>query len=155
LDLFILSLDSLEQLLIMPRSIFLDPTSCPTDIQLTEALGENYRFWETLRDGALKSGKVESEGWYFGGKKFGWSYRISDKKRVLIYLLPRDGFFKVAFVFGEKAIEEVKKSTINSHLIEELIAAKKYAEGKGIRFAIKSKEETIDALEFLRVKLEF
>lgn len=139
----------------MPHSIFLDPTYCPSDIQLTEALGENYRYWETLRDAALISGKVETEGWHFGGKKFGWSYRISDKKRVLIYLLPRDGFFKVAFVFGEKAIEEVKKSAINSDLIEELIAAKKYTEGKGIRFAIKSKEETIDALEFLKVKLEF
>lgn len=139
----------------MPHSIFLDSTYCPTDIQLTEALGENYRFWETLRDAALKSGKVETEGWYFGGKKFGWSYRISDKKRVLIYLLPRDGFFKVAFVFGEKAIEEVKKSAINSNLIEELIAAKKYAEGKGIRFSVSTKDETLDALEFLRVKLEF
>lgn len=139
----------------MPHSIFLDPTYCPTDIQLTEALGENYRYWETLRDAVLKSGKVETEGWYFGGKKFGWSYRISDKKRVLIYLLPRDGFFKVAFVFGEKAIEEVKKSAINSNLIEELIAAKKYAEGKGIRFSVFTKDETLDALEFLRVKLEF
>jgi hypothetical protein len=139
----------------MPHSIFLDSTYCPTDIQLTEALDENYRFWETLRDAALKSGKVETEGWYFGGKKFGWSYRISDKKRVLIYLLPRDGFFKVAFVFGEKAIEEVKKSAINSNLIEELIAAKKYAEGKGIRFSVFTKDETLDALEFLRVKLEF
>jgi hypothetical protein len=139
----------------MPHSIFLDPTYCPTDIQLTEALGENYRFWETVRDGALKSGKVETEGWHFGGENFGWSYRISDKKRVLIYLLPRDGFFKVAFVFGEKAIEEVKKSAINSNLIEELIAAKKYAEGKGIRFSVSTKDETLDALEFLRVKLEF
>lgn len=139
----------------MPHSIFLDPTYCPTDIQLTEALGKSYRFWETLRDAALKSGKVEAEGWHFGGKKFGWRYRISDKKRVLIYLLPRDGFFKVAFVFGEKAIEEVKKSAINADLIDELIATKKYAEGKGIRFAIKSKGETMNALEFLRVKLEF
>jgi hypothetical protein len=139
----------------MPHSIFLDSTYCPTDIQLTEALGENYRYWETLRDAALKSGKVETEGWHFGGKKFGWSYRISHKKRVLIYLLPRDGFFKVAFVFGEKAIEEVKKSTINPSLIKELMNAKKYAEGKGIRFSVSSKDETLDALEFLRVKLEF
>jgi hypothetical protein len=139
----------------MPHSIFLDPTYCPTDIQLTEALGESYRFWEILRDAALKSGKVESEGWHFSGKKFGWSYRISDKKRVLIYFLPRDGFFKVAFVFGEKAIEEVQRSTINPNLIEELIYAKKYAEGKGIRFSVTTKEETMDALEFLRVKLEF
>lgn len=155
MDLFFLSLDSPELYCFMPHSIFLDSTYCPTDIQLTKALDENYRYWETLRDAALKSGKVENEGWHFGGKKFGWSYRINDKKRVLIYLLPRDGFFKVAFVFGERAIEELKKSTINFDLIGELIAAKKYAEGKGIRFSVTSIEETMDALEFLRVKLEF
>jgi hypothetical protein len=54
-------------------------------------------------------------------------------------LLPRDGFFKVALVFGQKATELILASTVSEDLKNELKAAKVYAEGRGIRVEVKNK----------------
>lgn len=138
----------------MPISVFIDKESIPTEKELQEILGETYSFWATIRNEVLKLEDFENEGWHFSGAKYGWSYRISDKKRVLVYLLPREGYFKVAFVFGEKAVEKIKESSINPKIIEELLAAKKYAEGRGIRIDVKEKGVLKDLLKLLEIKVE-
>jgi hypothetical protein len=76
--------------------------------------------------------------WNYPGKKYGWSYRIKDKKRAIIYFLPRDKYFKVAFVFGQKATDIVLASNISREIKTELEQATKYAEGRGIRIDIKN-----------------
>lgn len=93
--------------------------------------------------------------WHFSGEKFGWSYRISDKKRVLIYLLPRDGFFKTAFVFGQKATDEIQKSTIDDTIKKELLAVKVYAEGRGIRLEVRNKHVLKDIQQLIAIKIQF
>lgn len=138
----------------MPISVFIDKESIPTEKELQEILGDTYSIWTTIRSEALKLENFEKEGWHFSGQKHGWNYRISDKKRVLIYLLPRKGYFKVAFVFGEKAVEKIKESAINPKIIEELLAAKKYAEGRGIRIDVKEKRVLKDILKLLEIKVE-
>lgn len=55
----------------------------------------------------------------------------------MIYLLPRDGFFKIAFVFGQKAVDEILKSNITESIKTELKNAKVYAEGRGIRIEVR------------------
>lgn len=140
----------------MPNSVFMDKTCVPDERSLLDVLGQKaFARWERICGVCRESGAVAQEGWHFSGKKFGWSYRLSDKKRVLIYLLPREGFFKVAFVFGDQAVEFLRTSEIDLQLLRTLVEAKKYAEGRGIRFAVQSEEETQEALELLKVKLKF
>lgn len=141
-----------ERKICMPQSVFLQQEIIPSEEELQKALGETYPYWKAIYKSAVDLYTVEKEGWHFSGKKYGWSYRISDKKRVLIYLLPRDGYFKVAFVFGEKAVVEIKQSGINPKIVEELLAAKAYAEGRGIRLDIKKDNEIPDVLTLLDIK---
>ena len=134
------------------KSIFTNKTEIPTAAQLQEALGETYVYWQTFAEHTKKLYPEATEEWSFTSEKFGWSFRIKDKKRVIIYLLPRDQFFKVAFVFGQKATDAIIASTIAELIKTELQAAKVYAEGRGVRIEIKDETLVNDLLKLIEIK---
>lgn len=72
---------------------------------------------------------------------------------MIVYLLPRDKFFKVAFVFGQKAATEIFKSDLPAEIINELKSAKVYAEGRGIRIEVKDKARVNDILKLVEIKI--
>lgn len=119
------------------KSIFRIKDETPTLNQLKEVLGETFDIWKSFEKFTHEHDFNSKSGWHFSGEKFGWSFRIKDKKRVIIYLLPRDKLFKVAFVFGQKASEKILESNISDNIKAELLAAKVYAEGRGIRIEVR------------------
>ena len=135
------------------KSIFTQKSEIPTVAQLQEALGDTYVYWQTFAEHTKKLYPEATEEWSFASEKFGWSFRIKDKKRVIIYLLPRDKFFKVAFVFGQKATDAILESNIAEAIKNELQAAKVYAEGRGIRIDIKDSKTTEDILKLIAIKI--
>ncbi len=136
-------------------SIFLDKTVKPTDKDLAEKLEATYELWKRLHDLVLIKYPNGLADWNFPGKKYGWSFRIKDKRRAIIYFLPRDQFFKVAFVFGDKAINDIMKTGISDKIKEELNQAKKYAEGRGIRIDIKDDSIFPDIEQLIDIKLKY
>lgn len=135
------------------RSIFTDKEKKPGLADLKKALGPTYNTWQNLADFTNSSCKNAKEEWKFSGEKYGWSFRISDKKRVLIYLLPRDRFFKAGFVFGQKATDEILKSKIRESLKTEIKNAKVYAEGRGIRIEVKDNSLVDDLKKLIDIKI--
>ena len=135
------------------KRIFSHKNEIPTEAELQKALGTTYDYWQTFAEHTHKLYPKATEEWHFSGEKFGWSFRIKDPKRILIYLLPRDQFFKVAFVFGQKATEAVLESPISDSIKTELQAAKVYAEGRGIRLEIKDNLLTEDILQLIFIKI--
>lgn len=135
------------------KSIFTDKEKKPTDADLKKAIGRTYSSWKALADFTYQSYPAATEAWNFSGEKYGWDFRIRDKKRALIYLLPRDGFFKVAFVFGQKATDEVFNSDIDETIKTELKNAKVYAEGRGIRVDVKNQSMLKDLKKLISIKI--
>lgn len=135
------------------KSIFTDKQSEPSTKDLQKALGSAYKIWESIEAFTKKSYPNAIESWKHSGEKYGWNFRISDKKRVLIYLLPRDKFFKVAFVFGQKATDEILKSDIAESIKTEIKNAKVYAEGRGIRIDVKNTKVVNDVKKLLKIKI--
>jgi hypothetical protein len=135
------------------KSIFTDKESAPNDECLKVSLGATYEFWRTFVDYVHSVYPKAIEEWSFS-KTGGWSFRIKDNKRAIIYLLPRDGFFKIAFVFGQKATNEVLKSDVATAIKTELESAKAYAEGRGIRIEVKDEELINDIKNLINIKLE-
>ena len=135
------------------KSIFTNKSETPSEVQLQEALGKTYAYWQTFAEHTKKLYPEANEEWHFSSEKFGWSFRIKDKKRVIIYLLPRDKFFKVAFVFGQKATDTVMESNLSETIKNELQAAKVYAEGRGIRIEIKDDSLVNDTLNLIAIKI--
>jgi hypothetical protein len=128
-------------------SIFMDKESRPDEKALAKALAKTYPLWVSIKDYVYSKYPKAKEEWNYPGKKYGWSFRIKDTKRAIIYLLPRDQYFKVAFVFGQKATDIVLESDIPGSIKSELKSAKVYAEGRGIR--IKVTKDNIDDIRFL------
>jgi len=96
---------------------------------------------------------ASAEEWNFPGEKYGWSYRIKIKKRTILYLLPRDGYFIVAFVFGQKAVDKIMSSHVKAEIIKELQEARTYAEGRGMWIAVRDSSLINDVKELIDIKL--
>jgi hypothetical protein len=138
----------------MDTNPFMDKSPQPDVESLRVALKVNYNFWQKINDFVLEQYPTALAEWNYSGVKYGWSYRIKDKKRAIIYFLPRDGYFKVAFVFGHKAYEQILASSVSEDIKKELSEARVYAEGRGIRIdACEANMEDIFSL--VKFKLMF
>jgi hypothetical protein len=136
----------------MDTSIFNDKNLKPDDTALKTALGKAFKNWQMIHKYVHSKYKDAFDEWSMTGAKYGWSFRIKDKKRVIVYLLPRDKYFKAALVFGQKATDEVMESKVNKEIKEELSNAKAYAEGRGIRIDVDDKNVK-DILTLIDIKL--
>ena len=133
------------------QSIFTDKNKQPNNNDLKKALGDTYQIWQLIRNYVISKYPNGSEEW--SCSKYGWSFRIKDKKRAIIYLLPRDKFFKVALVFGQKATDMIMNSQVTKSIKTELNAAKVYAEGRGIRITIEDDTIIDDIKKLIDIKL--
>ena len=139
----------------MESSIFMDKSVIPTDKDLRQAIGAIYPFWKRIRDQVFEQYPAGAEEWHFPGKKYGWSFRIKDRKRAIIYLLPRDSYFKAAFVFGGKATDAILASDIADAIKTELRSARVYAEGRGIRIDVRGDDGLGEIQKLIQIKLRY
>lgn len=139
-----------------PIPIFPHKSQPPTQKQLAEVLGEqSFKVWSEIEAYVLHQYPRAVCEWNFPGIKYGWSYRLKDKKRAIIYLLPADGFFNVAFVFGQKASTHILGSTVADSIKTELQQARVYAEGRGIRLEVRDASFLEDVKQLVNVKLSY
>jgi hypothetical protein len=139
----------------MDKSIFTDKQKVPEKHDLIDSLGETYSLWQQVRETVHLRYPGAIDEWNYGGEKYGWSFRIKDKKRAILYLLPRDRYFMVAFVFGQKAYDMIMKSTVSAAIKTELENARVYAEGRGISIEIRDDILLNDIKELISIKLLF
>lgn len=137
----------------MDKSVFTDKKNVPDNNELSKSLEKTHLLWQNIREYVLLKYPEAIDEWHYPGEKYGWSFRIKDKKRAIIYLLPRNKYFKVAFVFGQKATYEILKSKISKEIRIEIEEAKVYAEGRGIRIDVKDKNILTDIKALIDIKL--
>ncbi|MHB1312040.1 MAG: DUF3788 family protein [Gemmatimonadaceae bacterium] len=128
---------------------FLDGTHAPARRELDEVLGARAEYWHEL---TAHVAPPPTEAWKYYGKKYGWTLKLLVKKRNLCFLTARDGWFVVGFVFGDRAVPAVVASALPRALVQELVDARKYAEGRGIRIEVKSRRALEHALILLDIK---
>ena len=139
----------------MDTSIFMDKKSLPTEHDLEWALAGTHDVWKSIEVYVHLKYTGAKDEWGYSGDKYGWSFRIKDKKRAIVYLLPRDGYFKAAFIFGQKATDRIMSSPVSEAIKEKLAAARVYAEGRGIRIDIRNEGLVPDIKELIDIKLAF
>jgi len=137
----------------MTISIFTDKARQPNPEDLVAPLGQTYELWEQVRQFILEQYPGGAEEWNYPGKNYGWSFRIKDKRRAIAYLLPREGYFKVAFVFGQKATDQVQESTVAPEIKQELLQARVYAEGRGVQIEVRNEQVIPDIRKLVEIKL--
>src|ERR1035437_619222 len=125
----------------------------PTDEMLSLVLGES----KNLLDSIIQF--IESEfgeshlEWKYYGAKIGWSLKIFNKKRNVVFVGPDEGYFRVAFAFGEKAYQEIMKTDLPDPIKKQLQEAKVYVEGRPLRLEIKTKADIEPFWKLIPIKL--
>ena len=139
----------------METSIFMDKKVTPTVNELIRSLQDTSVLWQNIIDYVHLKYPKGMDDWNYPGDKYGWSFRIKDTKRAIIYLLPRDGYFKAAFVFGQKATDAILLSPVSETIKTELMSARVYAEGRGIRIEVRNEECMKDIRELIDIKIKY
>lgn len=137
----------------MEKSIFSDKTSAPDNASLKKELGKLFNAWEELKAYVLERSPSAVEEWNYSS--LGWNYRIKDKKRVLIYLMPGHNEFRFSIVLGQKAIAELLAADIAPAIKDIISSSKTYAEGTGVRIEIKDKSLLPDLKKLADAKLKY
>jgi len=134
-------------------NIFTNKEKKPSLQELKQALGDTFPVWQTLVAYTQKAHPTAVEEWNYASAKYGWSFRMKDKKGVIVYLLPRDNFIKARFVFGQKATDIIMQSNIHHDIKNVLNKAKVYAEGRGIRIDVTNNATTGDLEKLIDIKI--
>jgi hypothetical protein len=137
----------------MDTSIFTNKAEIPDDFMLSGTLGDLFETWMNIREYVFHVYPKATEEWNFPGQKYGWSFRIKDKKRAIIYLLPRDTYFLAAFVFGEKATKDALDSNISVEIKTIIETARVYAEGRGFRIEVRNESIVQDIKKLIEIKV--
>ena len=66
----------------MDSSVFMDKSIIPDNDDVEKAVGELAKIWFKIRELVIEKYPEAKEEWNFPGKKYGWSFRIKDKKRA-------------------------------------------------------------------------
>jgi hypothetical protein len=137
----------------MALSAFDDVTRQPQVAELRATLGRSAALWERLIT------QVETEYapvelvWNHAGARYGWSLRLRQKKRVILYLTPCERHFLVGLVLGEKAVAAARAIGLTAPMLARVEAAPRYAEGRGLRLAIRAKADLEAVLRLVAAKM--
>jgi hypothetical protein len=138
----------------MASSVFFDKSAPPDDRGLAEALGASFKIWAEIKASlAAEHGPIVEE-WKYYGPKIGWTLKSFLKKRNLFFMTPGLGYFRVSFVFGNKAVAAVAASALPQTMISELRKAKKYAEGRGLRLEVRTRRDAGHVRTLAAIKIE-
>jgi len=137
----------------MALSIFDDKSHSPSSDDLAALLGRTARLWNRLLDDVCIRHPPIEPVWNFGGAKYGWSLRLRQKDRIVLYLIPQMGQFLAGIVLGEKAVRLAQQSDSPAGILAIIDAAPRYAEGRGIRFPVTRKTDVDVVLKLTAIKL--
>lgn len=127
-------------------SCFADRSAAPSESDVRDALGGSGVSWHALIRRIEKNHPNLRQVWGYTSKSTGWGLRLMQGERVIVYMTPCIGHFLVSFALGEKAVREIARAGLPKHITDVIEAAKKYAEGRGVRFRVENGDD-LEALE--------
>jgi hypothetical protein len=138
----------------MKENAFIGKVTNPTDKDLAAELGPAKPLWDQLISDLKAEHDVAEPEWNSYSKKAGWSLRLKYKKRVIVYLAPCHGCFRVALVLGDKAVKATHQVKLPARVAKIIDEAPRYAEGTGVRLEVKSAADIAVVKKLAAVKLQ-
>ncbi len=126
------------------------PAKPPADAELKAVLGKAGAVWSAIiRAVEEKFGPLDKE-WKPSKLAFGRVCLLRHKKRTLLYLIPDKGQVVVAVVLGERAYELAMASSLPAAIKKMFSETKPTAEGRGIRFVVKTEADVAEVVTLTR-----
>jgi hypothetical protein len=138
----------------MEQNAFANRVHRPMEAALAAVLGNSYPTWKRLIEELKSDLDLDGEEWHSSSVKAGWALRLQKKKRNIVYLGPRRGWFLVSFALGDRAVAAAKQSSLSAQMLKMISQAKRYAEGTAVRIEVKGTDD-LEAVKILaRIKTE-
>ena len=135
-------------------NVFAGHAKQPTEAHLAAALGDCYELWQHLVTDLEEELRIDAAEWHASSVKLGWSLRLQVKKRNIVYLGPREGWFLASFALGDKAIAAAKKSDLGSSVLRIIAESKRYPEGTAVRIEVRSETDLRTVKKLAKIKIE-
>jgi hypothetical protein len=120
--------------------------------RLREALGTAFPVWQQLFDALSKEFHPVSHEWKPTKLEFGGVCLLKQKERTLVYLLPGKLQFEVSVVLGDRAAALALASDLRAETKKLISEARVYAEGRGVRFFIRTRKDIESVVQLVRFK---
>jgi hypothetical protein len=137
----------------MALSAFDDKSLPPRDDELEATLGAAFAWWRELQLVLAARFAPLSLEWGFTSKATGWGARLRHDKRIVLYLLPCEGYFLASFVLGERAVRAARDSDLPYSVVQAIDTARMYAEGRGVRLEVRSAADVPAIERLVAIKL--
>lgn len=125
----------------MALSAFDDKSKEPHAAELESTLGRCSARWDDLVAHIAEEYAPLDKTWNFAGARWGWSLRLKQKKRTVLYMTPCERHFLVGFALGEKAVNAARAGSLPDSIMAIIDEAPKYAEGRGVRIEVRNKAD--------------
>jgi Protein of unknown function (DUF3788) len=133
---------------------FIGQPAQPSAAEVEAALGSAAPLWNELIDEVTAdAGSLTQEWKGICVHKYGWSLRLKQKSRNIIFMSPCRDSFRVAFTLSDKAVTAAKDSHLPKAIAEALAAAPKYAEGTGLRLTVHRAADLPAIRKLARIKV--
>lgn len=132
---------------------FIGKSMPPSLTELDQALGTSAACWhEIVRE--LEQDGITAEEWKgVYANKYGWTLRLKQKDRNIVYLSPCQGCFRAAFVLSDRALEAAQHAALPKPVKAVLEHAPKYPEGNGVRLTVQSSDEIASIRKLASIKM--
>src|ERR1700687_4191656 len=106
------------------KNAFLGKPKQPGDDEIIAALGPASKLWNEFIEWMAKEEGVAVQEWKgICVNKYGWSLRLKQKSRNIVYLGPGEGCFMVSFVLSGKALKRAKETHLPKAVADKMAAA--------------------------------
>ena len=130
-----------------------DRAAEPGAADLTRVLGPSETVWHELVSRMGAAYGPLTEDWSFSGAKYGWSVRLKQKKRVVLYLIPQINAFLVGIVLGDRALTLIRRDDLGPGVLSLIDEAPRYGEGTGFRIPVASAGDIPDIEVIIEAKM--
>jgi Protein of unknown function (DUF3788) len=135
------------------RNAFIGQAKKPTDRELAAALGATNALWDQLVAELSGERKLTRE-WNSYSIKAGWSLRLKQEARNIVYLSPSQSGFMASFALSDKAMQAARACRFPKYVLKIIAGAKKYAEGRALRIAVGGSEDIAVVKKLAKIELE-
>ena len=130
---------------------FRDASMAPSDRERAATLGDAAPLWDQFtKEVRVSCGRLSDE-WSFS-TAFGWTLRLKQPARVLVYLTPCSSYFLASFALGERACTAIRDAGVSPAILGIIDAAPRYAEGRGVRIPVRTKADLAAVLTIAALK---
>ena len=137
----------------MTASIYDDKLIEPNDKMLSFDLENTITYFNRICEFIeIEYGNLKPE-WKYYNKKSGWILKLFNRKRNVLFVVPCNKYFRIAFTFGDKASDKIFNSDLPEMIKKDLFETKKYAEGRTIQIEVKNENDLNTILKLIRIKL--